>query len=164
MRWMSRVYVVSCALGLAALLSVSASLDAQARPRARLGARTVAPTAIALGHFAPLGERSADGDLEGAIRTALASHPSVTLSADRSHARFLVTGSVVELSHHVLTPQEREVRCRVSVVVADARGGAVRAMLEGRAGVRGGGSEASMRRSAVAGAVASALRSIPQVR
>jgi hypothetical protein len=40
----------------------------------------------------------------------------------------------------------------------------MRAMLEGRAGVRGGGTEAAMRRSAMRGAVASALRSIAQVR
>ncbi len=161
MRSLSRVLVISCAL--VALFSTTASLDAQTRPRAREVAN--AQTAIAIGDFAPIGgQPGSDNELELAIRSALATHPSVTVSTDRTRARFIVTGSVVELSHRFVAQGEREVRCRVSIVVADARGGSVRAMLEGRAGVRGGGTEDAMRRSAVRGAVASALRSITQVR
>jgi hypothetical protein len=155
------VLVVSCAL--VGLFAGTASLDAQSRPHARQVAS--AHTAIAIGDFAPIqGQAGSDNELEQAIRWALSTHPSVTLSPDRTRARFIVTGSVVELSHHLVAQGEREVRCRVSIVVADARGGSVRAMLEGRAGVRGGGTEEAMRRSAVRGAVASALRSIAQVR
>lgn len=160
MRRVSRVLVVSCVL--VGLFSATTSLDAQRRPHAVAHAPQ---TAIAIGDFAPIaGQRGSEGELEHAIRTALASHPAVTVSPDMQHARFVVTGSVVELSQRVLTGDEREVRCRVSVVVADARGGSVRAMLEGRAAVRGGGTEDAMRRSAVHGAVASALRSIAHVR
>lgn len=161
MRRVSRVVALCCAL--VGLFSGAASLDAQSRPRARPVAN--AHTAIAIGDFASLaGHAGTDNELELAIRSALASHPQVTVSPDASHARFIVTGSLVEMSHRVLTQGESEVRCRVSIVVADARGGSVRAMLEGRAGVRGGGTEAAMRRSAMRGAVASALRSIAQVR
>lgn len=159
MRSIGRVVVSSSVLVLA--FAVSASLDAQARPRQRGDTRA----AIAVGDAgARVGGVDASSELEQALRTALATHPSVTLSPDRSHARFVVTGSVVELSQHALAEGEREIRCRVSLVVADAHGGAVRAMLEGRAGVRGGGTEDAMRRSAVRGAVQSALRSIAQVR
>ncbi|MFN7697814.1 MAG: hypothetical protein ACK6CU_03115 [Deltaproteobacteria bacterium] len=165
MRSLSRVLVLAC-VGLALTLGLfvgAAALDAQSRPRARAVAN--AQTAIALGEFASVGgQAGSDNELELAIRSALTTLPSVTVSPDRARARFVVTGSVVELTHHVLAQGEREVRCRVSIVVSDARGGAVRAMLEGRAGVRGGGTEQSMRRSAMRGAVASALRTIAQVR
>ncbi|GAB4207287.1 MAG: hypothetical protein OHK0013_24760 [Sandaracinaceae bacterium] len=145
------------ALALGVTLVTGPTLGAQARPRGR--------AAVAVGDTgARTGPPSAREELDVALRTALASHPSVTLSADRDHARFVVTGSVVELSERDLAPDEREVRCRVSIVVADARGGSVRAMLEGRAGVRGGGRGDALRQSALRGAVASALRSIDQVR
>ncbi len=155
MRSTSRVWVLSCALGLCSWLALQGSLDAQPRPRA--------PTPIALGTFAS--GREVDSTLlESALRSALRSHPSLALSPDRARARFLVTGSVVELSERAVGSDEHEVRCRVSIVVADARGGAVRAMLEGRAGVRGGGSDEAMRRSAVRGAAESALRSLATLR
>lgn len=161
MRKSWRVVVGSSVLVMA--FAMTASLDAQARPRGR--APLPQRPAIAVGDAgARVGGVHASTELEHALRTALATHPSVTLSADRTHARFVVTGSVVELSAHALAEGEREIRCRVSLVVADAHGGAVRAMLEGRAGVRGGGTEDAMRRSAVRGAVTSALRSIAQVR
>jgi hypothetical protein len=145
------------ALALGVPLVTGPALDAQTRPRGR--------AAIVVGDTgARTGPPTAREELDVALRTALASHPSVTLSEDRLHARFVVTGSVVELSERDVAPDEREVRCRVSIVVADARGGSVRAMLEGRAGVRGGGRGDSLRRSALRGAVASALRSIDQVR
>ncbi len=159
MRKSWRVVVSSSVL--VAAFAVTASLDAQSRPRGRGETRA----AIAVGDAgARAGGPTASSELELALRSALATHPSVTLSPDRTHARFVVTGSVVELSQHPLAEGEREIRCRVSLVVADAHGGAVRAMLEGRAGVRGGGTEDAMRRSAVRGAVTSALRSIAQVR
>jgi hypothetical protein len=151
----SKVLAASLAIG--ASLVTGPALDAQARPRAR--------AAIAVGDTgARTDHPAASEELDVALRTALSTHPSVTLSDDRTHARFVVTGSVVELSERSVAADEREVRCRVSLVVADARGGSVRAMLEGRAGVRGGGNGESLRRSALRGAVTSALRSIDQVR
>lgn len=138
---------------LAAWLGVSlvgADVDAQARAR----------TSVVVGEMgARQGGPGAQEDLSSAMRTVLASHPNVTLAEDRRSARFLVSGSVVELDEHEVG-DEHEVRCRVSIIVADARGGSVRAMLEGRAGVRGGDDEASLRRTAVRGAVQSALRSL----
>jgi hypothetical protein len=158
-------------LVLSSALAAGPAVDAQARPRARAVARASvaqavgARAAIAVGDFgARAGGVTASDELELAMRSALSTHPRATLAGDRADARFVVTGSVVELSERELADDEREVRCRVSIVVADARGGSVRAMLEGRAGVRGGGSEESLRRSALRGAVQSALRSIDQVR
>ena len=51
-------------------------------------------------------------------------------------ARWVVRGSVTQLSRDPV-PNGLEVHCAVSLIVADARGGAVRVLLNGHASARG---------------------------
>ncbi len=51
-----------------------------------------------------------------------------------------------------------EVRCEVSLVVTEARGGSIRAMLRGRGGARGSGDAARLSNDALRAAVRGALR------
>lgn len=164
MRSLSRVWVLLCAVCLSMpvapnlLGSLGATpASAQARPRA------ARPTPIALGSFSSI-EAQGSELLESALLQALSVHPDLRLAQSPARARYVVTGSVVELSDRALGGGEHEVRACVSIVVSDARGGAIRAMLEGRAGVRGGSGADAMRRTAIRGAAESALRSIVRMR
>lgn len=103
-------------------------------------------------------------ELETALRAVVSDDPRLRLVESRSGARYLITGSIVELTDHVVSSDEREVRCRVSLVVAEARSGAIRAMLEGRSGVRGAPEDRSMRERALRGALRGAIRSMTTLR
>jgi|GEM_PF-2387888 len=151
---------VFCVGLLAALASTPLDVAAQrARThRAQPRARTAVMVADA---GARVGGESARTEMDQAMREALATHPTATLTTTASAARYVVTGSVVELDDHV-EGADHLVNCRVSIVVAD-RLGNVRAMLEGRAGARGGTGDTTLRRSAVRGAVRSAMRGLGEV-
>ena len=73
--------------------------------------------------------------LTGAVEDELRQRDDVTL-APTGRAELVLRGSVVRMERHRVG-QDLEVRCEVSVIVADARGGSIRAMLRGRAGARG---------------------------
>ena len=87
-----------------------------------------------------------------AMAVLYASHPS---SAQRDRAVRVAVGETGGA-------EGLEVRCEVSLVVADARGGAVRAMLRGRAGARGGTDAARLQGNALRAAVRGALRPLAQ--
>lgn len=111
---------------------------------------------IAIGDTgAVVGGAPAAAALEEALEAALEDREDLRVS-DASHARFVVTASVTELSERD-SGAEREVRCAVSVVVAD-RGGSVRAMLAGRAGARGEDEAGVLAERALLAAVRGALR------
>lgn len=113
-------------------------------------------TAVAIGDTgAVVGGAPAAAALGQALELALTDRADLRVS-DASHARFMVTASVTELSERD-SGAEREVRCAVSVVVAD-RTGNVRAMLAGRAGARGEDAAGVLADRAMLAAVRGALR------
>lgn len=95
------------------------------------------------------------GALHDALVREIGRLPSLRLAETR-HARYVLRGSVTRLDRR---PQGRdvEVRCEISLTVADARGGSIRMMLSGRAGARGTDAE-SLERAALEAAVHGALR------
>lgn len=128
-------------------LVVSVEVLAQAGP-SRL--------AVAIGDTGALvGGAPAAEALSEALEAALEDRADLRV-ADARHARFVVTASVTELTERD-SGAEREVRCAVSVVVAD-RGGSVRAMLAGRAGARGEDDTDVLAERALFAAVRGALR------
>ena len=94
--------------------------------------------------------------LAEAMRDELGRNPEVRVVAPQS-AELVLRGSVTRLRRGVVDGQ-LEVRCEVSVVVSDARGGSIRAMLTGRAGARGGEDADRLSRNALLAAVRGALR------
>lgn len=94
--------------------------------------------------------------LELALHDAIAARPDLRDESHPRRARYVVTGSVTELHSHA-TSGGHEVRIAVSIVVAD-RGGAVRAMLAGRAGASGGDDPTRLTENALRAAVRSAMR------
>ena len=101
-----------------------------------------------------------DPQIRGAMHEVLEGTPEVRV-VSRGRAELELRGTVAELErreHH----DGLEIRARVTVIVADARGGAVRAMLTGRAGARGGSDSERLSQNALRGAVRGALRSLPQ--
>ena len=115
-----------------------------------------APT-VAVG---PTGSNAGGREAAGALRDAL-SEELVALGdvrvEPRRRARFVVHGSVTRLERHRV-PDGVEVQCEVSLIVSDASGGNVRAMLSGRAGARGSTSPRHLEEVAVQAAVRGALR------
>ncbi len=101
-----------------------------------------------------------DPAIADAMREILATTPEVDV-VPAPRAELELRGVVAELRHQTLHDIV-EVRARVTVVVADARGGAVRAMLTGRAGARGGGDVDRLSQNALRAAVRGALRSLGQ--
>jgi len=81
--------------------------------------------------------------------------------ANPEHARYVVQGSLTRLDRRTIE-HGMQVDCEVSLVLADARGGAVRMMLSGRAGARGGLDGDAVERAAVEAAVRGALRPLPR--
>lgn len=98
------------------------------------------------------------GALHDALVREIGRLPSLRLAETR-HARYVVRGSVTRLDCHV-DGRDVQVRCEVSLVVADARGGSIRMMLSGRAGARGEDAE-SLEHAALEAAVRGALRPLP---
>ena len=123
-----------------------------------------APPSIAVGETAATaGGPEMAGALEDALSTEIASRRDVRLTEDARRARWVVRGSVVQLEEHEVA-DGLEVRCEVSLIVADARGGSVRAMLQGRAGARGVDDPERLARAALQAAVRGALRPIATLR
>ena len=118
-------------------------------------------TPIAVGST---GSAVAPPGMEGVLRSALseeiASLGGVRLE-EPAHARFVVQGAVTRLERRDARPGV-EVQCEVSLVVSDARGGAVRVMLSGRAGARGTEAGDAVERAALQAAVRGALRPLPR--
>jgi len=100
----------------------------------------------------------ADDSIAGDMREVLAGTPDVTV-VTRRRAQLELRGTVAEVTRRTVHDGV-EIRARVMVVVSDARGGAVRAMVTGRAGARGGADPAQLRRNALRAAVRGALRSL----
>lgn len=105
--------------------------------------------------------RVAVGDVAGhglaeAMRDELGRNPEVRVVAPQ-RAELVLEGTLTQLRRRVVDG-ELEVRCEVSVIVSDARGGALRAMLTGRAGARGGNDVDRLSRNALVAAVRGALR------
>ena len=108
------------------------------------------------------GAQTASPEDAGALREALVREigrlPNIQLAAT-NHARYVVRGAVTRLDRRALG-DDVEVRCEVSLVVADARGGSIRMMLSGRAGARGDDGDA-LEHAALEAAVRGALRPLP---
>lgn len=116
-----------------------------------------APPTIAVGETAAReGGPEIAGALGDALSTEIAARRDIRLAADARRARWVVRGSVVQLQEREVA-DGIEVRCEVSLIVADARG-SVRAMLQGRAGARGIDDPDRLARAALRAAVRGALR------
>ncbi|UJR81549.1 hypothetical protein [Sandaracinus amylolyticus] len=123
-----------------------------------------APPTIAVGETAAReGGPAIAGALGDALSEEIAARRDVRLTEDTRRARWVVRGSVVQLDEHAVA-DGLEVRCEVSLIVADARGGSVRAMLQGRAGARGVDDPERLARAALQAAVRGALRPIANIR
>jgi hypothetical protein len=94
--------------------------------------------------------------LDDALHEALETQPGVRIEGRADHARYVVTGSIVEWDAREVV-DGHEFLCGVSIVVADAHG-AVRAMLSGRAAARGEGDLEALSSRALLAATRSALR------
>jgi hypothetical protein len=115
-----------------------------------------APVRVALGEIgAADGAPGAAAALGEALERELRGRDDVQLTGPR-RAQLVLRGSVTRLDRRRVGPQ-LEVRCEVSVIVADARGGSIRAMLRGRAGARGADA-ARLSENAMRAAVRGALR------
>jgi hypothetical protein len=114
-------------------------------------------TAVSIGDTgAAVGGPHAAAALDTALHAALATHPGVRVEGRVDHARYVVTGSIVEWSNRAIGA-DHEIRCGVSIIVTDAHG-SVRAMLSGRAGARGEGNPDQLAERALLAATRSALR------
>lgn len=105
---------------------------------------------------AMVGGASAAAALDGALLEALQTQPGIRIEGRADHARYVVTGSIVEWDARDVI-DGHEFRCGVSIVVADSHG-AVRAMLSGRAAARGEGDVTMLSSRALLAATRSALR------
>jgi hypothetical protein len=112
---------------------------------------------IAIGEVAAVeGGAAAARALSRALAEAIEAQPDADLAPMR-RAELVLRGSVVRIERSAVAGG-LEVRCEVSVIVADARGGAIRAMLRGRGGARGDGDPARLSDDALRAAVRGALR------
>ncbi len=123
-----------------------------------LAERTLAPI-VAVGETGALTSSPvAAGALREALVRELGRLPSLRVASARE-ARYVVRGSVTRLDRSPVG-SEVQVRCEVSLIVADARGGSIRLMLSGRAGARGSDA-VTLERAALDAAVRGALRPLP---
>ena len=95
-----------------------------------------------------------------AVDDALADHRDVRVTP-AGHADLVIRGSVMNWQRRRVGGA-LEVRCEVSLILADAQGGAIRAMLRGRGGARGTGAEDVLSQDALRAAVRGALRPLGQ--
>jgi hypothetical protein len=118
-----------------------------------------APPSIAIGEVAgtPSGGARTREVLANVLANQLASRDDVRLANDHRRARYVLRGSLVQLDQREVA-DGIEVRCEVSLVVSDARGGAIRALLTGRAGARGIDDPNRLAHAAIEAAVRGALR------
>jgi len=144
---------IAGALSLALLLALCAYPSASGSAQAR----RAQAISVALGE---LGSLSGDEGQRDALRDAL----SAELGRMRelqvepaARARFVLRGSIVRLDREQAGEGER-VRCEVSLIVAERRGGAVRMMLTGRAAAEGGPNRGDLEGAVLQAAVRGALR------
>lgn len=118
--------------------------------------QTAMPIAVgAIGGHAGATSGSVRLELESALEAAGGFHVVPDAQAD-----YVIRGAVVRLDDREL-PGGREVQCEVSLIVSDAHGGRVHALLTGRAGARGDGAIERVRAAAVRAALRSAIRPLP---
>lgn len=117
------------------------------------------PASVAVGETASRTDhpREHAQRLQAALTRELGVIDGVRLAPTVRRAEWVVRGSVTRLDRETVAG-ERHVRCEVSLVVAEARGGSVRMMLQGRAGARGPEPTAHLERIALDAAVRGALR------
>ena len=115
-----------------------------------------APPAIAIGEIAAPATTSREL-VVGLLETELQGRDDVRLASSARRARYVLRGSVVHLEQRGVA-DGIEVRCEISLIVSEARGGAIRALLSGRAGARGVDDPERLARAALEGAVHGALR------
>jgi len=130
---------------LAAFVIAVVSTPAQAQPLLRVAVGQTGST---------VGARSAEA-LSQTLATELAARADVEL-ATGIRAQIVVGGAVVAFER-TSRGDQIEIHCEVSLIVSDARGGAIRAMLRGRGGARGS-NPAQLSRDALRAAVRGALR------
>jgi hypothetical protein len=115
-------------------------------------------TPIAIGTIGAHAGATSDAvrlELESALEQAGGFHIVPNARAD-----YVIRGAVVRLDDRDI-PGGHEVQCEVSLLVSDARGERVRALLTGRAGARGGGAIERVRGAAIRAAMRSAIRPLP---
>ncbi|MFK7984469.1 MAG: hypothetical protein AB8I08_00430 [Sandaracinaceae bacterium] len=147
----SKTFATAALVCAAAAMVCARPLSAQRR-RARR-----APVNVAIGELS--GARVPEA-FSRAVGEALEAHPEVRLTAPGG-ADLVVRGSIVSMRRSRIAG-DTEIRCEVSMIVADARGGAIRAMLHGRGGARGDGAIDRLSQDALRAAVRGALRPLGQ--
>ncbi|HEY8428791.1 MAG TPA: hypothetical protein VIL20_10470 [Sandaracinaceae bacterium] len=115
-----------------------------------------APVRVAIGELAARGERGAARAFSDALVEALEQQPSIDLAPAR-RADLVLRGSISRWERRRVAGQ-LEVRCEVSLIVSEARGGSILAMLHGRGGARGAGDVTRLSSDALRAAVRGALR------
>lgn len=93
--------------------------------------------------------------LVSSLRDQLTQHRSLEVVAP-DEAEFVLMGALHQLSDRI-THGEREIDCKVSVTVVEARSGAIRLMLSGRAVARGDSRSLALRDAALGAAMHGAL-------
>lgn len=120
-------------------------------------AQRLTVTSVAVGEVGLAEGSSAESRaLREALMLELDQLSGVHLTAAR-RARYVVRGSVVRLDTEP-SEEGHRVRCEVSLIVAERRGGTVRMMLTGRAAAEGPRGTEQLRETALAAAVRGALR------
>ncbi len=142
-------WLSSAMLAAAVTCGFGAHAGAQATPILSVAVGETAATS--LGHSPALARA-----LRSALESELSTLGGVRLASPR-HARWVLRGTVTRFDHHRVG-RDLEVRCVVSLIVAERRGGAVRMFLSGRAGARGGAAPASLEDAALHAAVRGAIR------
>jgi hypothetical protein len=147
---MSRVQRIAVGTGACALVF---ALFCTARPSA---AQRLQALSVAVGETAALAEAAALGpELRVALAEELSQNPDLRL-APLQAASVVVRGSITRLER-TSSGSHGQVRCEVSLIVADRRGGSVRAMVSGRASAQGTLGRA-LDRAVIRAAVRGALR------
>lgn len=100
--------------------------------------------------------------LSAVLRDEVERAPDLTLVEDAAGADLVLRGSVTRMEH-AERHDSHEVRCEVSLIVAEAEIGAIRATLRGRAGAASRARHARLERDAMRGAVRGALRPLGSV-
>lgn len=145
----SRIVSFTACVGLLALAAVTVGA---ARPSS---AQRPEALRVAVGETAALPEAgSLVPELREALSAEMSMNPRLRLSAPRA-ARLVIRGSITRLERSSVDGRG-QVRCEISLVVAERRAGTVRALLRGQARAQGTPGEA-LDRAVVRAAVRGAL-------
>jgi len=134
----------------------SASAEARRRPTQVVAVGDTQVVAVG-----DTGSTIRDRGTEHALRRALVrelGELGAVRVAPRSRARYVVDGAVTRMTRDTRGSRAR-VRCSVSLLVSEARGGRVRMMLSGSAAARGT-ADGALEHTAMRAAVRGALRSL----